>query len=62
MLVELALLGRFQSSPERLFLKRIHPDVSWALNQRELKSWLSNDGKPYWRRARQLEAFFCAKR
>ena len=62
MLVELALLGRFQSSPERLFLKRIHPDVSWALNQRELKSWLSNDGKPYWRRARQLEAFFSAPR
>ena len=62
MLVELALLGRFQSSPERLFLKRIHPDASWALNQRELKSWLSNDGKPYWRRARQLEAFFSAPR
>lgn len=62
MLAELALLGRFQSSPERLFLKRIHPDVSWALNQRELKSRLSNDGKPYWRRARQLEAFFSAPR
>ena len=60
MLAELALLGRFQSTPQRLFLKRIHPDASWALNQRELKSWLSNDGKPYWRRARQLEAFFSA--
>ena len=47
---------------ERLFLKRIHPDVSWALNKSELKSPLSTDGKPYWRRARQLEAFFSAPR
>jgi glycosyltransferase involved in cell wall biosynthesis len=60
LLAELALLGRFQSSPERLFLKRIHPGVSWALNKSELKSLLSTDGKPYWRRARQLEAFFSA--
>jgi glycosyltransferase involved in cell wall biosynthesis len=60
MLAELALLGRFRSSPERLFLKRFHADVSWALNQRELKSFLSTDGKPYWRRARQLQAFFLA--
>ena len=62
MLAELALLGRFQSSPERLFLKRIHPDVSWALNKGELKNTLSTDGKAYWRRARQLEAFFSAPR
>lgn len=60
MLAELALLGRFKSSAERLFLKRFHPDVSWALNQRELKSFLCTDGKPYWRRARQLEAYFSA--
>jgi glycosyltransferase involved in cell wall biosynthesis len=60
MLAELALLGRFQSNPERLFLKRFHPDVSWALNQTELKRSLSTDSKPYWRRARQLEAFFSA--
>lgn len=60
MLAELALLGRFKSSPERLFLKRFHPNVSWALNQRELKSFLCTDGRPYWRRARQLEAFFSA--
>jgi glycosyltransferase involved in cell wall biosynthesis len=62
MLAELALLGRFQSSQERLFLKRIHPGVSWALNKSELKNWLSTDGKTYWRRARQLEAFFSAPR
>ena len=62
MLAELALLGRFQSSPERLFLKRFHPNVSWALNDKELKSSLSTDSKPYWLRARQLEAWFSAPR
>jgi glycosyltransferase involved in cell wall biosynthesis len=61
-LAELALLGRFQSSRERLFLKRFHANVSWALNQRELKNFLSTDGKPYWRRSRQLQAFFLAPR
>jgi hypothetical protein len=59
-LAELALFGRFRSSLERLFLKRFHANVSWALNQRELKSFLSTDGKPYWRRARQLQAYFLA--
>ena len=62
MLAELALLGRFRSSPERLFLKRFHADESWPLSQRELKSFRSTDGKPYWRRARQLEACFLAPR
>jgi glycosyltransferase involved in cell wall biosynthesis len=62
MLAELALLGRFQSHPERLFLKRFHGDASWALNQRELKSFLSPDATAYWRRARQLQAFFSAPR
>ncbi len=60
MLAELALLGRFRAVPERLFLKRFHAGVSWALNQRELKSFLSTDGKAYSRRARQLKAFFSA--
>ena len=62
LLAELALLGRFKSSPERLFLKRFHANASWALNQKELKSFLSTDGKRYWRRARQLKAFFLAPR
>jgi glycosyltransferase involved in cell wall biosynthesis len=62
MLAELALLGRFRAVPERLFLKRFHAAVSWALNQRELKSFLSTDGKAYSRRARQLKAFFSAPR
>jgi glycosyltransferase involved in cell wall biosynthesis len=62
MLAELALLGRFRAVPERLFLKRFHAGVSWALNKRELKSFLSTDGKAYSRRARQLKAFFSAPR
>ena len=60
LLAELALLGRFRSTPERLFFKRLHPSVSWALNQQERKSWLSTSEKTYSRRARQLEAFFSA--
>jgi glycosyltransferase involved in cell wall biosynthesis len=62
MLAELALLGRFQSNPERLFLKRFHANVGWALNQSELRSFLCPDDKAYWRRARQLESFFSAPR
>jgi len=62
MLAELALLGRFRSSPERLFLKRLHPDVSWTLSREELKGYLSTDGVAYSRRARQLEAYFSAPR
>ena len=62
MLAELALLGRFRAVPEGLFLKRFHAAVSWTLNQRELKSFLSTDGKAYSRRARQLKAFFSAPR
>jgi glycosyltransferase involved in cell wall biosynthesis len=62
MLAELALLGRFRAVPERLFLKRFHAGVSWALNKRELKGFLSTDGKAYSRRARQLKAFFSAPR
>lgn len=60
LLAELALLGRFRAAPERLFLKRFHAGVSWALNQKELKSFLSTDGKSYSRRARQIRAFFGA--
>jgi glycosyltransferase involved in cell wall biosynthesis len=62
MLAELALLGRFRAVPEPLFFKRFHAGVSWALNQRELKGFLSTDGKAYSRRARQLRAFFSAPR
>jgi len=62
MLAELALLGRYKASPEILFKKRFHEQVSWALSQAELKSFISTDGKAYSRRARQLHAYFTAAR
>ncbi len=58
MLAELALLGRFKSAPQRLFLKRFHAGASWAFDQKELKGFLSTDGKAYSRRARQIRAYF----
>jgi glycosyltransferase involved in cell wall biosynthesis len=60
MLAELALLGRFRCANERLFFKRFHANVSWALSQQELKSFLSTDGIRYSRRLRQIKAFFGA--
>lgn len=58
MLAELALLGRFKCASKRLFYKRFHANVSWALSQDELKSFLSTDGKRYSRRLRQMKAYF----
>jgi len=60
LLAELALLGRFQACEERLFKKRFHRQVSWALNQHELRDFLSTADKAYSRRARQVRAFFGA--
>jgi hypothetical protein len=60
MLAELALLGRFHASNECLFMKRFHDDVSWSLNQQELKTKLSTGDVSYSRRARQLRAFLSA--
>jgi len=59
-LAELALLGRFETCEERLFKKRFHRQVSWALNQHELRDYLSTADKTYSRRARQVRAFFGA--
>lgn len=58
-LAELAVLGRFKCTSDRLYLKRFHEGGSWALNQKELKSFLGG-GKNYSRRHRQVEAFFSA--
>ena len=41
MLAKLALLGRFRFADERMFLKRFHADVSWALDHNEQKSFLT---------------------
>ncbi|MGJ4941594.1 glycosyltransferase family 2 protein [Bradyrhizobium sp. HKCCYLS1011] len=60
MLAELALLGRFRCANERLFLKRFHANVSAALDLKELRGFLSTDGKRYSRRLRQTKAFFGA--
>jgi glycosyltransferase involved in cell wall biosynthesis len=60
MLAELALLGRFRCADERLFLKRFHANVSAALDLKELRTFLSTDGKRYSRRLRQIKAFFGA--
>jgi glycosyltransferase involved in cell wall biosynthesis len=60
MLAELALLGRFRCIDQQLFLKRFHANVSWALDHKELKNFLSTDGKRYSRRLRQIKAFFGA--
>jgi glycosyltransferase involved in cell wall biosynthesis len=62
MLAELALLGRFRCANEQLFLKRFHASVSWALDHKELKVFLSTDGKRYSRRLRQMKAYFGAPR
>jgi glycosyltransferase involved in cell wall biosynthesis len=60
LLSELALLGRFETCQERLFKKRFHRQVSWALKQHELRDYLSTGDKAYSRRARQVRAFFGA--
>jgi glycosyltransferase involved in cell wall biosynthesis len=60
MLAELALLGRFRCAKQRLFFKRVHANVSYALNHKELKGFLSTDGQRYSRRLRQIKAFFGA--
>jgi hypothetical protein len=62
MLGELALLGRFKSSPEPLFLRRLCPYGSWTLSREALKGYLSTNGESYSRRARQVEAYFSAPR
>lgn len=62
MLAELALLGRFAATPNRLFMKRLHSRVSWALNQQELKEFLSTTDKNYSRRARQINALISGLR
>jgi hypothetical protein len=62
MLSELALLGRFRCTSERLFLKRFHSNASATLNDEGLKRFLSTDGKRYSRRLRQIQAFLNAPR
>ena len=60
LLAELALLGRFQACDQRLFKKRFHRQVTWTLDQQELKDFLSTADKAYSRRSRQVRAFLGA--
>lgn len=61
-LAELALIGRFRSTNEPLFLKRFHANGSWTLDHRALRSFLSTDDKHYSRRLRQMKAFLSVPR
>jgi glycosyltransferase involved in cell wall biosynthesis len=62
LLAELALLGRFRTNPEPLFLKRIHPNVSWVLTQEELKDYLFASSEKRISRIDQLRAYLSAPR
>jgi hypothetical protein len=56
-LAELALLGRFVQIPEKLFIKRYHRDMSWALSIGEQQRWSQSEYVAGSRRWRQLAAF-----
>lgn len=60
MLAELALLGRFETLDKPYFAKRFHAEVSWSLDQKQLKSKLSTSDVAYSRRGRQVRAFLTA--
>lgn len=59
-LAELAILGRFCQSPERLYQKRFHKDMSWTLSVAERKQWSQTGGGPHSLRLRQLTGFTAA--
>lgn len=56
-LAELALLGRFHTVPEPLFLKRLHPRMSLMLSDAETIAYVSGDGENYHKRGRQLGVY-----
>jgi glycosyltransferase involved in cell wall biosynthesis len=56
-LAELALLGRFAQIREKLYMKRFHQDMSWALSIPDRRKWSNNAGTAYSLRLRQLAAF-----
>jgi hypothetical protein len=59
-LAELALLGPFARVDEKLYLKRVHPGMSWALSVAEQRSWSGGETPIYSKRLRQLAAFSSA--
>jgi glycosyltransferase involved in cell wall biosynthesis len=54
---ELALLGRFAQIREKLYMKRFHSKMSWALSISERKPWSNSEDGAYSLRLRQLAAF-----
>jgi hypothetical protein len=59
-LAELALLGPFAHVDEKLYMKRVHPGMSWALPVAEQRSWSGGKTLMYSKRLRQLAAFSSA--
>ncbi|MGE0701966.1 MAG: glycosyltransferase family 2 protein [Hyphomicrobiaceae bacterium] len=57
LLAELALLGRFHTVAEPLFLKRLHPRMSLNLSSAETIAYVSGDQAGYSRRGRQLSVY-----
>ncbi|MDX2157743.1 MAG: glycosyltransferase family 2 protein [Hyphomicrobiaceae bacterium] len=57
LLAELALLGRFQTVREPLFLKRFHSRMTLALSEHEIRAYVSADSAEYSKRLRQLSIF-----
>lgn len=60
LLAELALLGRFKSATERLFLKRFHEQVSWALSMADLRHYVDPNIRGSNHRLPQLAAYLAA--
>ena len=46
LLAELAMLGRIESVPEPLFIKRFHKDTSYYLTTRERAAWIDPPPRP----------------
>jgi hypothetical protein len=59
-LAELAMFGRFVQSPKKLYLRRHHDGMSWALSRQERKTYCTSDDDRYSPRLRQLAAFGAA--
>ncbi len=57
-LAELALLGPFQQSRARLFQKRFHGAMTFALHNAEVRAYVSGSSARYSTRARKLKVYF----
>jgi glycosyltransferase involved in cell wall biosynthesis len=60
LLAELALLGRFHTVRERMFLKRFHGRMTLALTEAQVREYMGVDAEAYSKRGRQMQAFLAA--